>query len=291
MKEFLILKTKSSRDYELLDSGEREKLERYGDIILSRPDTQALWQKHLSIKEWQKAKAVFSHAKSTPGWKINLNVPKKWKIELNNLNFWIKPTPFKHTGIFPEQIDNWNWIQETIKKSNREISILNLFGYTGGATLAAAQAGARVCHVDGSKSAITWARENAEISGLSQKPIRWILDDARKFLKREIKRKNFYNGIIMDPPIFGHGPKGELWRIENDFLGLIDLCKLVISEKPVFFLINGYASGYSAIAYENNLKNILEKYGGEIETGELTIEESDSSRLLPCGIFSRWRKI
>jgi 23S rRNA (cytosine1962-C5)-methyltransferase len=176
------------------------------------------------------------------------------------------------------------------QNDNKKVSVLNLFGYTGGATLAVAQVGAEVCHLDASKTAIAWARENAEISGLAGRPIRWILDDAMAFVKREIKRGRQYDGIIMDPPAFGHGPKGEMWRIEENFIELLDLCKQVLSDRPLFFLINGYASGYSSVAYANNLLPLIKKYGGQIEKGELTIAESGSGRLLPCGIFARWYK-
>jgi 23S rRNA (cytosine1962-C5)-methyltransferase len=321
MSEYKILKTEPSGAYELLDSGEGEKLERYGKIILSRPDPQALWPKNLPDKEWQKAQAIFLRDGKSTEWKIKPGVPEKWEINFAGLKFWIRPTAFKHTGLFPEQVSNWNWVAEKIRmltagqakanpstpplgKGRRPISpsfqegvggvagdrprVLNLFGYTGGASLACAQAGAEVCHVDGSKVAIGWARDNAELSGLKDKPIRWILDDAKKFVQREIKRGRKYDGIIMDPPAFGHGPGGEVWKIEENFLEFLDLCRQILSEKPLFFLINGYASGYSALAYKNNLEDLMKGFGGEIEIGELTIAESKSERLLPCGIFARW---
>jgi 23S rRNA (cytosine1962-C5)-methyltransferase len=281
MNEILI--TKPSTDYELIDSGEGEKLERYGKIVLSRPDPQALWPKSLSQLEWQKANAIFNSV--SKDWKFKENVPNSWAINFGGLKFLIKPSPFKHTGLFPEQLSNWQWIEKQKAKQ-----VLNLFGYTGGASLAASKASATVVHLDGSKSAITWARENAKLSGLEKAPIRWILDDARKFLKREIKRGNKYDGIIMDPPAFGHGPHKELWKIEDHFLDLMDLSFQVLSDTPTFFLINGYASGYSATAYANNLKYLTDKFEGKIEKGELTIEESRGKRLLPCGIFARWSK-
>lgn len=290
MSNLIILTTKPSVDYELLDSGQGEKLERYGQVIISRPDPQALWPKSLSIKVWQKAGAVFSRDEPA-GWKINSKIPAKWRINLADLFFFIKLSPFKHTGLFPEQVSNWEWMGNLIRREKRKVNILNLFGYTGGATLATAQAGAEVCHLDGSKSAITWARENADISGLADKPIRWILDDARAFVKREIKRGRRYDGLIMDPPAFGHGPKGEMWKIEEHLAELFDLCLAVLSNQPLFFLINGYASGYSSIAYANNLLPLVKKYDGEIARGELTIAESNSGRLLPCGIFARWSAI
>jgi len=203
-------------------------------------------------------------------------------------SFWIKLSAFKHTGLFPEQLGNWQWAEELVQNTKRSVNVLNLFGYTGGASLAAAKAGAEVVHVDGSKVAIGWARDNAELSGLKDKPVRWILDDATAFVKREIKRGHKYDGIILDPPAFGHGPNKELWKIEDSFLPLLDLCKQVLTSEPLFFLVNGYASGYSALAYKNSLGDLLKEYGGEVEIGELTIAEAGSGRLLPCGIFARW---
>ena len=289
-----ILTTKTSAGYSLQDSGEGEKLERFGVFTLARPDPQALWLKNNPIEIWQKAQGVFHINEKTKksAWIIKEGVPAKWQVEIGGLQFAIKPSSFKHVGVFPEQVPNWDWIREALKSAKShdggKVSVLNLFGYTGGATLAAAQSGAEVCHVDSSKTAITWARENAGINNLSDKPIRWILDDAMTFVTREIKRGNKYDAIIMDPPAFGRGPSGEVWKIEDDFLKLIDLCKQVMSPKPIFFLMSGYASGYSAIAYGNILKNLTKDWAGEIETGELTIEEEKTGRLLPAGIFGRW---
>ncbi len=285
-----ILIAQPEAEYELLDSGENEKLERYGSIILSRPDPQALWRKSLPHTEWIKAAAKFERG-SRDGygaWKLGTDTPKRWNIAYGGLKFIVKPSAFKHTGIFPEHAPNWQWIREKIFDAGREVSVLNLFGYTGGATLAALQAGAKVCHVDGSKVAITWARENAELSGLAQKPVRWILDDAHSFVKREIRRGNKYDAIIMDPPAFGHGPEGEVWKIEDDFLNFLEACQAILSDKPLFMLVNGYSAGYSAVAYFNSIKKLQEKYGGVIESGELTIAEKNSGRLLPAGIFCRW---
>ncbi|MFA6339193.1 MAG: class I SAM-dependent methyltransferase [Candidatus Paceibacterota bacterium] len=287
MNNISILTTKPSKDYELIDSGNGEKLERWGEFILRRPDPQALWQKRLSEKDWNKADAFFDNGV----WKTKKDLPDNWHIELNNIKFSIKSGSFKHTGVFPEQSPNWDWIRDVIKKNERELNVLNLFGYTGGATLAAAEAGANVTHVDASKPSIELAKENARISGLSEKPIRWIVDDARKFVEREIKRGKKYDGIIMDPPAFGRGPKGEVWKIEDCFLDLFKNCELILSEKPIFVLINGYAAGYSAISYRNNLEELVEKFGGSLEMGELAIEESKSERLLPAGIFARWSSI
>ena len=347
MNNSQILITKPSADYELLDSGEGEKLERFGKFVLARPDPQALWAKRLPAEEWKKADAYFGKGEGNAekgergDWNIkNKEMPEKWAIDFAGLKFWIKPTPFKHVGLFPEQSANWDWLAGIIAgaagtatssgtaelasrngtalqslgrsriapvdpaisaRSNSprplrssvpaapEIEILNLFGYTGGATLVCAQAGAKVVHIDGSKSAMAWARENAELSGLKDKPIRWIIEDARTFVEREIRRGRQYDGIIMDPPAFGHGPDSELWKIEENFLPLIENCKKLLKPKPRFFLVNGYAAGYSPIAYENNLLSLKEKFGGTIEIGELAIEEKDSKRLLPCGIFARWK--
>lgn len=286
----MILTTNPEKKYELLDSGEGEKLERYGNFILSRPDPQALWPKKLLPEKWKNANANFSRESQNTGWKFKKDLPKKWEINFAGLKFLIKPTAFKHTGLFPEQSQNWKWLEEKISKAGRPVSVLNLFGYTGGATLAAAKAGAEVCHVDGSKAAITWAKENAKISGLESKPIRWILDDALAFVGREIKRGKFYDGIIMDPPAFGRGPEGEMWKIEENFLDLVSKCKQILSKEPLFFLVNGYSSGYSALAYENNLSDLVEKFGGVVESGELVIKESGAGRLLPCGIFGRWSR-
>lgn len=314
-----ILILKPSKDYELIDSGDGEKLEKFGSVVLSRPDPQALWRKNLDEKEWKKADAVFSRVEEGASWKFKnelakSDVVKSWDIDFSDLKFRIKPTAFKHTGIFPEQSSNWDWTRriignvlagenvlstghatkiETLSPREHSVEVLNLFGYTGGASLACAQAGAKVVHVDGSKSAITWARENAEISGLAEKPIRWILEDARVFVGREIKRERKYDGIIMDPPAFGHGANKELWKIEEDFLPLVEDCFKLLSDSPLFFLINGYSAGYSAIAYRNVLNKLVEKYRGSIEIGELTIEEKENikgeKRLLPCGIFARWK--
>lgn len=322
-----ILSIKSSPDYTLLDSGDGEKLERFGKIVLSRPDPQALWAKKLSPAEWKKADGDFSRDESGGKWAMKSGTPAKWEVSFGGLRFWIKPTAFKHTGLFPEQEVNWRWMKDLISEGSGKVSldtpsssgddaagshspslapkrpersfpapsaieILNLFGYTGGATLACAQAGAKVVHIDSSKAAVTWARENAEISGLKDAPIRWIIEDARLFVEREIKRGRKYDAIIMDPPAFGHGPTSELWKIEENFLPLVEDCKKLLSDKPLFFLINGYSAGYSAVAYENVLLPLVEKYSGEIEVGELAIEEEggkkSQARLLPAGIFARW---
>lgn len=286
----ITLITKPGAQYELLDSGGEEKLERWGDVLLSRPDPQALWQKHLGEGEWAQAQARYVRDGKEGKWEAKESLPKEWPLSFGGLQFLIRPTSFKHTGLFPEQLPNWDWMRETIQHAGRPVSVLNLFGYTGGASLAAAQAGASVTHVDASKTAVAWARENAAASGLAEKPIRWITEDVLQFVKREIKRGTRYDAIVMDPPAFGHGPDGELWKIEEDLLPLMDLCAQLLSENPLFVIMNGYAAGYSPLAFAYNLENFSNKLGGAIEYGDLTIEERGSGRYLPCGIFARWRK-
>ena len=282
-----IVITEPSADYELLDSGEGEKLERYGAVLLRRPDPQALWQKS-DAGLWKGAHGNFVREGRDGKWTFTKAVPEKWTINLADLTFNIRPTAFKHTGIFPEQAPNWTWMRHSIRGAGRAISVLNLFGYTGGASLACAQAGAKVCHVDASKASIGWAKDNAELSRLSDKPIRWIVDDAKAFVKRELRRGNRYDAIIMDPPAFGRGPEGDVWQIEDDFVSFVEACKQLLSEQPLFFAINGYASGYSQLAYRYNLTGLIKQFGGRMESGELTIRESKGGRLLPCGIFARW---
>jgi 23S rRNA (cytosine1962-C5)-methyltransferase len=279
--------TKSGKEYELLDSGNEEKLERYGNITLARPDPQALWEKRQPAPLWRKADAWYERKGKNGVWHTRQGMLKEWSIGYGGFTFLIKPTTFKHTGLFPEQQPNWEWISQKISSRSRP-RILNLFAYTGAATLAAAKAGAEVTHLDASKTAVAWAKENAKLSGLSDKPIRWLIDDALAFVKREEKRGVEYDGIIMDPPAFGHGPKNELWKIEEHFLPLVKSCVSLLPQNPLFFLINGYASGYSPLAFAHNLTPLTEKFGGEIEYGELTIEESGNGRLLPAGIFARW---
>lgn len=283
----LTLITKPSLGYELLDSGREEKLERFGEVVLSRPDPQALWEKMLSAAEWAKAAGRFEREGRDGGWTGKLQ--KEWPIEFAGFTFLIRPTSFKHVGLFPEQESNWRWSQDLIKGARREVSVLNLFGYTGAATLAAAAAGAQVTHVDASKTAVAWARENAKLSGLEERPVRWITEDVLKFVNREIKRGAKYDAIIMDPPAFGHGPGGELWKFEEHFLELVNLCRQLLSDKPLFVLMNGYAAGYSPLAFAYNLQEFQKRFGGAIEYGDLAIEQQGSDRLLPCGIFARWR--
>lgn len=272
-----ILITEKQPDYELLDSGNNTKLERYGKFVLSRPDPQALWP--TDLKNWK------FDAEFKDDWNKTI---EPWVIDFGGLKLQIKLSPFKHTGLFPEQIVNWQWMEEVLR-DKKNVKVLNLFGYTGGASLICAKAGAEVTHVDASKSAITWANENAKLSGLEEKPIRWILDDALAFVKKEVRRGAKYDAIVMDPPSFGRGAKGEVWKIEEGFLDLMNDCFKLLSENPLFFVLNGYSAGYSAIAYEENLKPLVDRFGGEVESGELAIRDSHN-HLLPCGIVARWKK-
>lgn len=290
------------KDYQLIDSGNNEKLERFGPYLLRRPDPQALYPKRLSDGEWNKADAVFETHTGKGKWKKNSDIPETWVTTFDSLLFSTTLGTFKHVGIFPEQEENWNWLKETIKKGlettsvetkngeKRTVRVLNLFAYTGGATLACLSAGAEVVHVDASQGIVDVAVKNAELSGLRNKPVRFIVDDVKKFVARELKRGNTYQGIIMDPPSYGHGPKKEVWNIENHLMPLIDDAKKLLSSDALFFLVNGYSAGYSAQAYGNNLIS-LEKKGGAVETGELMIQEKDEGRKLPAGLFARWRKI
>ena len=278
-----ILDTKGWVDYELLDSGGGYRLERFGNYVIAKPDPQAIWERKLSEENWKKSDAFFN--KNTNTWEKNKLFPEKWKLSYKNLSFIAKLTPFKHTGIFPEQHINWDFIEEKVT-ARKGCSVLNLFGYTGVASLAAALGGAKVTHVDASKSSIAWARDNQTASGLVERPIRWILDDATKFVAREIRRGNKYDAIIMDPPVYGHGPEGELWDFSKSFPELIKLSSQILSPDPLFFLVNAYAISSSAIMLENVIRDWIG--GGEVEVGELALREKSGDRLLSTGIFARW---
>lgn len=285
MRNFILQEEDS---YELIDSGDGMKLERFGKFVLARPDPEALWKKSSGASLWNKADATYIRKGTTGSWKKNTPLHKAWNIKYGGLMFELRPTSFKHVGLFPEQKIHWVWLTDLIKKSNRPVKVLNLFAYTGGASLICAQAGAEVAHIDASDVSVLWARKNAELSTLSNAKIRYITEDAIKFLKREIRRGNFYDVVLMDPPAFGHTPDGGIWKIEKDFYGLMDLVTQVLSEKPLAVLVNGYTAGYSPITLENNLLPFVQKYGGSIESGELLIKEQ-GGRLLPSGVFARWR--
>lgn len=294
---YVISETLPEADYELLDSGDNAKLERFGSYVTARPDPQALWPRR-TPSAWKEADAIFG-GEGKGEWRIPRDMDDRWEVSIGGLKFWIRPSTFKHVGVFPEHEPSWKWMIGLIKGcmkrggpsgagNDGRIKVLNLFGYTGGASLACAKAGAEVVHVDASKVAIKSARDNAELSGLGEKPIRWILEDAAVFVEREQRRGNTYDAIIMDPPSFGHGVNGEVWKIEEDLIPLVKNCVSILSDTPLFFLINGYASGYSAFAYKQILEACM-KVEGSIEMGELTIKESGKNpRNLPAGIFARW---
>ena len=276
------------KEYKIIDMANGQKLEKWGNIILSRPDPQIIWKEKSFPDEWKKADAVYTRSNTGGGsWKYNKKIPETWKIKYNDLVFNIKPMGFKHTGLFPEQAYNWDWMINKIKKEKREIKVLNLFAYTGGATVACLYAGASVCHVDSSKGMVSWAKENVQSSNLADRKVRYIVDDVTKFVNREIRRGNKYDAIIMDPPSYGRGTNGEVWKFEDNIYKLVQLCKNVLSENPLFFLINSYTTGISSTVLSNIL-NLTLKYKGKIEAGEIGIPMEKSKLILPCGIYGRW---
>lgn len=280
------------KEYEILDMADGEKLERWGNILLIRPDPQIIWKQKSFPNKWKEASAKYNRSKTGGGsWEYYTKLPSSWQIHFNNLTFNLKPMGFKHTGLFPEQAANWEWMINKIQKEKREIKVLNLFAYTGGATVACLSAGASVCHVDSSKGMVAWAKENVTSSGLQDKPVRYLIDDVVKFVNREIRRGNTYDAIIMDPPSYGRGANGEVWQFEENISELIELCSKVLSDNPLFFLINSYTTGISSKVLENILKlTINTKYEGKFESGEIGLPMKDSELILPCGIYSRWEK-
>ena len=280
------------QDYEILDMANGEKLERWGNITLIRPDPQIIWKEKTFPEKWKKADARYVRSSTGGGsWTYKNQVPKSWKITYKDLTFNIKPMGFKHTGIFPEQAVNWDWMMNKIQGSKREIKVLNLFAYTGGATVACLKAGASVCHVDSSKGMCEWAKENVATSGLKDRPVRFLIDDVVKFVNREIRRGNKYDGIIMDPPSYGRGANGEVWKFEENIAPLIELCMNVMSDKPLFFLINSYTTGISSQVLENLLRiNIPKKVNGKFSNGEIGLPMTNSKLILPCGIYGRWEE-
>ena len=278
------------KDYEILDMANGEKLEKWGNVILIRPDPQIIWKNKSFPKKWEMANARYNRSSSGGGgWKYNKKMPESWKIKYKDLTFNIKPMGFKHTGLFPEQAVNWDWMISKIKKAKREINVLNLFAYTGGATVACGYAGAKVCHVDSSKGMTTWAKENLATSGLADRPVRFIVDDVVKFVNREIRRGHKYDGIIMDPPSYGRGTNGEVWKFEDNIYELVELCSKVLSDNPLFFLINSYTTGISSAVLENILRLNIKKEG-KITHGEIGLPMTNSKLILPCGIYGRWEK-
>ena len=280
------------KEYKILDMADGQKLEKWGDVVLSRPDPQIVWKNKSFPQKWNKINATYHRSKTGGGaWEYSKHVPSKWQIKYKNLIFNIKPMGFKHTGLFPEQAVNWDWMIEKIKKEKREIKVLNLFAYTGGATVACLSAGASCCHVESSKGMVQWAKENVISSGLQDKPVRYIVDDVVKFVKREIRRGNKYDAIIMDPPSYGRGANGEVWKFEDNIYDLVELCLDVLSDNPLFFIINSYTTGISSTVLKNILNiTVAKKYKGEISSGEIGLPMEESNLILPCGIYGRWEK-
>ena len=284
-------------DYEVLDTSAGEKLERWGDYILVRPDPQVIWNTPHKVREWKQKNGHYHRSNKGGGQWEFFDLPEQWEISYGNLKFHLKPFHFKHTGLFPEQAVNWEWsgnlIREAKKKNpGKEIKVLNLFAYTGGATVACADAGAAVTHVDASKGMVTWAKENAAASGLANAPIRYLVDDCVKFVEREIRRGNHYDAIIMDPPSYGRGPKGEIWKIEEKIFPLVQLCTKVLADKPLFFLINSYTTGLqpAVLSYMLNLE-LKSRFGGTVEADEIGLPVRGKQGLvLPCGASGRWSR-
>ncbi|MCM1272027.1 MAG: class I SAM-dependent methyltransferase [Clostridium sp.] len=276
-------------DYEVIDCSEGEKLERWGKYILLRPDPQVIWNTPKKNGTWKKINAHYHRSKSGGGeWEF-IKLPEQWQIGYKGLRFNLKPFAFKHTGLFPEQAVNWDWFGNIIRQADRTVKVLNLFAYTGGATLAAAKAGAAVTHVDASKGMVNWAKENATSSGLADAPVRWLVDDCVKFVEREIRRGNKYDGIIMDPPSYGRGPKGEIWKLEERIYPFIGLCSKLLSDDPLFFLVNSYTTGLapSVLCYMIET-TVGKKYGGKTEASEIGLPVTETGLCLPCGASGRW---
>lgn len=291
------------KDYEVIDTSAGEKLERWGKYILLRPDPQVIWNTPKTNPNWKKINAHYHRSQKGGGeWEF-FDLPEQWAIHYNDLTFHLKPFSFKHTGLFPEQAANWDWFsalirEEVSRRKNQSgsnnyepVKVLNLFAYTGGATCAAAKAGANVTHVDASKGMVTWAKENATASGLSDAPIRWLVDDCVKFVEREIRRGNHYDAIIMDPPSYGRGPKGEIWKIEEKIHSFIALCEHILTEKPLFFLVNSYTTGLAPAVLTYMISTeIVSKHGGHVEAQEIGLPVTQTGLILPCGAAGRWQQ-
>lgn len=291
--ELVLLSSQDWRDYELLDSGGGQKLERYGPYIFIRPEHQAIWKPSMGEKKWGEADAIFQPTGEESGgyWKFNHPIVDQWIMQYKALRFQVQASPSRHMGVFPEQAVHWDWIKEKILQSRREVHILNLFGYTGLASLTAAQAGARVTHVDASKKAIQWARLNQSLSGLQDRPVRWLVDDVVKFVRREIRRGVKYDGIILDPPKFGRGPSGQVWEYFEAMPELIQNCRILMGEQPLFILITAYAIRASALSIYYALSEIISRDPGNLSAGELVLQEKSRGRLLSMAIFARWASI
>ena len=277
------------KDYEVIDTSCGEKLERWGRYILLRPDPQVIWETEKNVPEWNRLNGHYHRSSKGGGeWEF-FKLPEEWTISYRELNFRLKPFSFKHTGLFPEQAVNWDWCSERIREAGRPVKVLNLFAYTGGATLAAASAGASVTHVDASKGMVTWAKENAAASHLEDAPVRWLVDDCVKFVEREIRRGNKYDGIIMDPPSYGRGPKGEIWKIEESIYPFVELAAQLLSDDALFFLINSYTTGLQPAVLSYMLSTVIQKErGGEVQSSEIGLPVSSNGLVLPCGATGRW---
>lgn len=281
-------------DYELLDCSDGQRLERWGDYILIRPDPQVIWKGVRRHPAWKKPDAVYSRSKSGGGAWSEHRLPESWRCSIADLDFNVKPMGFKHTGVFPEQASNWRWIEGLCRKrrgEGREVRVLNLFAYTGGASLASARGGASVCHVDAAKNMVNMARENMALSGMKEAPCRYIVDDALKFVQREQRRNSRYDGIIMDPPSYGRGPKGEMWHLEDSIHQLIAETAKILTDDPLFYLVNSYTTGLSgsAVSYLVN-EEVTNRYGGRVSSDELGLLVKQTGRCLPCGFATRWEK-
>lgn len=279
-------------DYELIDTSCGERLERWGDIILIRPDPQIIWNTKRENPLWKQAHAKYNRSNSGGGqWQVFKKLPQQWSLKYGDLVFNVKPMGFKHTGIFPEQATNWDFASDIIKNADRQLNVLNLFGYTGCATLACLNAGAKVCHVDASKGMVQWAKENAVSSNLSDRPVRWLVDDCMKFVAREQRRGNKYDGIIMDPPSYGRGPGGEVWKLEEQLYSFLELCSTILSDDARFFILNSYTTGLPPSVMEYMLSTIIvKKFGGSVSSSEIGLPVTDSGLVLPCGSTAIWKK-
>lgn len=284
--------TSDWKDYELLDCSSGERLERWGNVILIRPDPQVIWKTPKKHPAWRRADAVYHRSSSGGGnWEIKNKIPSFWSIGYGDLNFNVKTMGFKHTGIFPEQAVNWDYTAKLIKNAGRPVKVLNLFAYTGGATVACLKAGAEVVHVDASKGMVQWAKENAVASGVADRKVRWIVDDCVKFVQREIRRGNKYDIIIMDPPSYGRGPGGEIWKLENEVYSFVELCSQVLSDNPIMVLINSYTTGLSPAVMQYILGALIKpKFGGVAESDEIGLPVTQTGMVLPCGASAIWHK-
>lgn len=284
--------TSDWKDYELLDCSSGERLERWGNVTLIRPDPQVIWKTPKKHPAWRRADAVYHRSSSGGGnWEIKNKIPSFWNIGYGDLNFNVKTMGFKHTGIFPEQAVNWDYTAKLIKNAGRPVKVLNLFAYTGGATVACLKAGAEVVHVDASKGMVQWAKENAVASGVADRKVRWIVDDCVKFVQREIRRGNKYDIIIMDPPSYGRGPGGEIWKLENEVYSFVELCSQVLSDNPIMVLINSYTTGLSPAVMQYILGALIKpKFGGVAESDEIGLPVTQTGMILPCGASAIWHK-